>query len=272
MTTQIPKRIIQTGKTHDLKLVERAVVANIRHLHPDFEYLYFDDDQVRQFVRDEFPQHLNTFESFSRTIQRIDFFRYLAVYRLGGFYLDLDVLLARSLHELLPHRAVFAFEELTIQPFLRNQLGMDWEIGNYAFGAVPSHPFFEVLIRNCIKAQSQPDWVWPMLRSIPRWARSSFEVLDTTGPGLVTRTWAEQPQEAAQVSLLFPEDVCNPDTWHHFGHFGIHLQSGGWRPRQSYWRSKLALWWEQRARQRALTLGKLLGKRRGPALSIRSVV
>jgi len=270
MNSSIPKRIIQTGKSHHLQLVERAVVSNIRHLHPDFEYLYFDDDQVHQFVREEFPQHVGTFEGFPKVIQRIDFFRYLAIYRMGGFYLDLDVLLARSLHDLLTRQAVFPFEELTIQPFLRERFGMDWEIGNYAFGAVPSHPFFAALITNCVKAQAQPEWVWPMLQRIPSWSRSNFEVLDSTGPGLVSRTWAENPQAAAQVSLLFPEDVCDPRTWHQFGDYGVHLQSGGWRPRRSFWRSKLALLWEQQARRRALIMGQRLGKQRGVATALRS--
>lgn len=263
MNKTIPKRIIQTGKSHHLTLTERAVVTNIRHLHPDFEYLYFDDDQVRAFVRDEYPQYMVTFDGFPKTIQRIDFFRYLAVHRLGGFYFDLDVLLARSVHDLLDQSCVFPFEELSIQPFLRERYGIDWEIGNYAFGAAPGHPFIGALIDNCIKAQSYPGWVAPMLQSIPRWARTNFEVLDTTGPGLVTRTWAEHRlNDADAVHLLFPDDVCDIRTWHQFGPYGVHLQAGGWRPKGGFWRRKFSLWWEQYARQQALLRGQRLGKRR----------
>ncbi len=270
MNHGIPKRIIQTGKSHHLDLLEQAIVSQIRHLHPDFEYLYFDDDQLRLFVSEEYPQYLSTFEGFAKTIQRIDFFRYLAVHRLGGFYFDLDVLLARSVHDLLPQQCVFPFEELTIQPFLRERFDMDWEIGNYAFGAVPGHPFLEALIQNCVKAQAQPNWVTPMLQRIPSWARSNFEVLDTTGPGLVSRTWAEGPEAAQSVHVLFPEDVCDPHTWHQFGSYGVHLQAGGWRPQRAYWRSRLARWWEQRARQQALRWGRSLGRRRSVPAAVRS--
>jgi len=36
----IPKRIIQTDKSHDLALLSKAAVANVRLLNPDFEYFF----------------------------------------------------------------------------------------------------------------------------------------------------------------------------------------------------------------------------------------
>jgi inositol phosphorylceramide mannosyltransferase catalytic subunit len=122
---QIPKRIIQTGKCAELPLRTRAIVSNIKLLNPDFEYLFFDDQQVQSFVRQEFPQYCATFDSFAFPIQRYDFFRYLAVYRYGGFYFDLDVLLARNLASLLPCGCVFSFDVLTPSRFLREQFRMD---------------------------------------------------------------------------------------------------------------------------------------------------
>src|SRR5580765_2482462 len=101
MNSIIPKRIIQTNKSLDLPLLERAAVANIKLLNPDFEYLFFDDRQVEEFIDKEFPEYRSVFDSFPIPIQRYDFFRYLAVYRFGGFYLDMDVLLASNLSELL---------------------------------------------------------------------------------------------------------------------------------------------------------------------------
>src|SRR4051794_2222648 len=110
----IPARIIQTGKVRSLTPLQRAAVANLQLLHPDWEYRYFDDEDVRTFVAAEFPQYQTAFDAFPRTIQRIDFFRYLAVFRLGGFYFDLDVFLSESLVPLTSAGAVFPFEELTL--------------------------------------------------------------------------------------------------------------------------------------------------------------
>ena len=72
-------------------------MSSVRLLNPDYEYLFFDDGRVEEFIAQEFPQYRAVFESFEVPIQRYDFFRYLAVYHYGGFYLDLDVLLGSGL-------------------------------------------------------------------------------------------------------------------------------------------------------------------------------
>jgi mannosyltransferase OCH1-like enzyme len=148
---KIPKRIIQTSKDLTLPLHAKAAVVNVKLLNSDFEYLFFNDEQVEMFIEQHFPEYQSVFRSFSYPIQRIDFFRYLAIYQLGGFYFDLDVFLARSLDSLLDFSCVFPFEELTINSYLRREYGMDWEIGNYAFGAAAGHPFLGEIIKNCIK-------------------------------------------------------------------------------------------------------------------------
>ena len=155
MRVQIPKRIIQTGKHALQPLHLRAMMANIRLLNPDFEYLFFDEERVQAFIDHEFPQHRAVFDSFKFPIQRYDFFRYLAVYRYGGFYFDLDVMLASGLSDLLDAGCVFPFEGLTLSEYLRNRYKMDWEIGNYAFGAAAGHPFLAAIIENCVKAAKE---------------------------------------------------------------------------------------------------------------------
>src|SRR5262249_38821995 len=149
MENTIPARIIQTGKSRSLPLFTRAATASLKCLNSDFEYRFFDDDQVSAFIQSELPEYREVFESFPFPIQKCDFFRYLAVFRLGGFYFDTDVFLATGLHELLAHRCVFPFEELTLSRYLRWQYQMDWEIANYGFGAVAGHPFLDAVIQNC---------------------------------------------------------------------------------------------------------------------------
>ena len=111
MNAKIPKRIIQTDKTSDLALLSKAAVANVRLLNPDFEYLFFDNKQVEEFIDEKFPEYRSVFDSFRVSIQRYDFFRYLAVFYFGGFYFDLDVFLASGLEDLLESGCVFPFEE-----------------------------------------------------------------------------------------------------------------------------------------------------------------
>ena len=262
MTLRIPKRIIQTGKSFDLPLLSKAAAANVRLLNPDFEYSFFDNRGVEEFIDKQFPEYRTVFDSFHIPIQKYDFFRYLAVYHFGGFYFDLDVFLASGLEDLLDFGCVFSFEELTINVFLRQEHGMDWEIGNYAFGAAAGHPFLYAIIKNCVRAQKDPAWVQPMLRSIPRMFREDYFVFNTTGPGLVSRTLAEYPRTGERVDVLFPEDVCDSTQWNRFGAYGVHLMQGTWLKRKGILRRKLSIWWRSWTRGRLLKESLRFGKNR----------
>jgi hypothetical protein len=255
----IPRRTIQTAKNAHLPLRHRAVASNIRLLNPDYEHLFFDDAQVKKFILEEFPRYAGVFDSFQYPIQRYDFFRYLAVYRYGGFYFDIDVLLASGLSPLLGNGCVFSFEALTLSHFLRD-LGMDWLIGNYAFGAAPKQVFLEAIIENCLRGQRDPDWIKPMMRGSPPFLDDEFFVINSTGPGLISRTFAENPKLAESVNILFPEDVCDVRNWNRFGEFGIHLMDSSWRPERSFTHRKVSdycwRWIQQRRVQQSQKHGK----------------
>lgn len=238
------------------------MMANIRLLNPDYEYLFFDDERVRTFIEQEFPQYREAFDFFRFPIQRYDFFRYLAIYRYGGFYFDLDVLLASGLSGLLESGCVFPFEGLTYSHFLRTHHKMDWQIGNYAFGAAPGHPFLEAIIGNCVRAQKEPSWVKPMMRGVPALSGAEFFVLNTTGPGLISRTLAENVELAKTVTVLFPDDVCDVRNWNRFGDLGVHFMEASWRAPKSFLRRKLAQYLENRKLQRLLKQSLRLGKTR----------
>jgi len=262
MIEKIPRRIIQTEKSKDLPLLAKAAATNLRLLNPDFEYLFFDDAQVEEFIDAEFPQYRPVFDSFSVRIQRYDLFRYLAVYRLGGFYFDTDVLLASSLEDLLEFSCVFPFEHLSIHKFLFNKYGMDWEVGNYGFGAAAGHPFLGAVIKNCVRTQQHPEWVEPMMKSIPRIFHRELFVLATTGPGLVSRTLAEYPGACDQVKVLFPEDVCDPNSWYCFGAYGVHLQVGTWKKRKGLVPRVVHRLWESTTRKALLKESHKRGAKR----------
>jgi hypothetical protein len=266
MIGKIPRRIIQTDRSADRPLVAKAITSNLRLLNPDFEYLFFDDSQVERFIAVEYPEYRPAFDSFPVPIQRYDFFRYLAIYHFGGFYFDTDVLLASSLENLLEFSCVFPFEHLSIYKFLRDEYGMDWEVGNYAFGATAGHPFLLKIIKNCLRGQQHPEWLEQMLRSIPRMFRHDYAVLAGTGPGLVSRTLAEHSGDCDEVKVLFPDDVCDPNNWFRFGDYGVHLQAGTWRKPEGLLRRLLHRSWLTRAQKAVLRESRKRGKERSLAL------
>lgn len=242
--------------------MHRAAVAGLKCLNPGYEYLFFDDNEVDAFVDREFSEYRVLFDSFPLRIQRYDFFRYLVVYRYGGFYFDLDVFLASGLSGLLERGCVFPFENLNASRFLRAKYKMDWAIGNYAFGAAPGHPFLKAVIENCARAQQDPRWIGQMMAGTPRLRRADYYVLNSTGPLLLSRTLAENPQLARQVAVLFPDDVCDSRNWHQFGHLGFHLMEGSWRKGGSFWRKRFALYLESWSERRFFEESRKLGKTR----------
>ncbi|MCZ8131114.1 MAG: glycosyltransferase [Steroidobacteraceae bacterium] len=258
----IPRRIVQIwGGGGEPPLLGRAAATNLRLLNPGYEYRLFDDAGMRAYLDRNFPEYRATFESFPRPIQRYDFFRYLAIYGLGGFYFDFDVLLAESLDGLLGQRCVFPFERLTWTDYLRRRHAMDWEIGNYAFGAVPGHPFLLATIRNCARAQREPAWRDAVTRSLPRLLRDDLAVIYATGPGMASRTLAEYVQDDP-VTVLFPPDVRDRGTWGRFGDHGVHLGAGQWRAHGGAWRRRLVAALGRRNESRALARARAAGPTR----------
>lgn len=257
----IPRRIIQTGKSAALPLKERASACNLKLLNPDYEYLFFDDLEVEKFFDRHFPEYRRTVARFPHRIQRYDFFRYLAIYHHGGFYFDLDVFLAEALDALLPSSCLFPFEGLTFSRYLRRR-GLDWQIGNYAFGAAPGHPFLRATIENCVRSMEEPEWVAPMMEGVPRMSRSEFFILNTTGPGLLSRTLAENAGLTEQMAVLFPGDVCDVANWNRFGDYGVHLMDGSWRIEQGFLRRRIAQRCEVRMMRKLIEESRRLGPTR----------
>jgi hypothetical protein len=261
----IPRRILQTAKTPPQTVRLEAFAANLRLLHPGFEFLFYDNTAVEQFIDSEFPEYRAVFDGFLYPIQRYDFFRYLAVYRLGGFYFDLDVLLAKSLEPLLSAGCVFPFEQISHNPGLRAVCGMDWELGNYAFGASAGHPFLKAVIDNCIRGQQDPGWVEQIMGGLPPLLRREYYVLCSTGPALVSRTYAGNPELARSVRVLFPGDVRDRSGWNGFGEYGVHLMDGEWRSGKGPIRRRVERVLVDWLRNRALRESAKLGPARNTA-------
>jgi hypothetical protein len=262
----IPKLIIQTGPPK-LPLLLQAAIVNVKLLHPDFEHRFYDDAMIDAFLADYFPEYRAEYQSFPFRIQRYDFFRYLAVYQFGGFYLDTDMFLVRNVTPLLASPCVFPFEELVMGRYFWKHFRMDWQIGNYAFGAEPGHPLLAAVIENCLRAKRTPAWVRPMMKGIPPIVRKDAYVLNTTGPGMLSRTLAENPQFGDSISILFPDDVCNRACWRQFGDYGVHHMAGSWRSGSNLLGRVLTRTWTQWTLRNILAEGRARGKTR----SVRSL-
>lgn len=48
------------------------------------------DAKAREFIKDEYPWFLETFDNYPEPIQRADVIRYFVLAHFGGVYIDLD--------------------------------------------------------------------------------------------------------------------------------------------------------------------------------------
>jgi mannosyltransferase OCH1-like enzyme len=100
----IPKILHQTWKNETVPEEWAIAQYTCLDLHPDYRYIVFSqhflslmklwtDASSREFIKNEYPWFLPTFDSYTFNIQRADVIRYFALYHYGGTYLDLDLVL-----------------------------------------------------------------------------------------------------------------------------------------------------------------------------------
>ena len=209
--------IIQTWKTNQIPPKYQSLVYKIKKLNPECNYLFFTDQDINIFIRDKFPQYLLTFQQFPYTIQKIDFFRYLAIYYYGGVYLDLDIDLHKSVQNLKnSSECVFPLEFTKNSDPILQQQKFQGLIGNYAFYAPSRHPFIKKIIDN-IDSKRIP---------IKESECSDYRqyVYYTTGPVMVSQTYIDYVSKE-HIKII----QTRPFKKSSFGDYGKHIQLGTWK-------------------------------------------
>ena len=222
----IPQIIHQTWKTNEVPEKWQHFVNKVRQLNPDWEYRLWSDDDNDVFVKREFPDFYDTFNSFSKPIMRADVIRYLIMYKIGGVYLDLD-------YEML---APFEFgDHKLVLPKNRSVSFGDPAdaIGNCIFASEPGHEYWSDVIND--------------LKMNPPDIEDYGEVIDATGPGLLTRIYyaSSYPDIYTPERILYhPPTPSGPSAAQRIREsgksLGIHHPWGSWRERWtlSYFKKK----------------------------------
>lgn len=97
---EIPKNIIQTYKSR--VLVPPYVFQNIKENNGDWNYFFLDDQECRDFLRQEFGQRFqDKFDSFKKGAHKSDLFRLCWLYKNGGVYVDIDTQILVPLDQII---------------------------------------------------------------------------------------------------------------------------------------------------------------------------
>ena len=86
----IPLNIFQTWHSKNLPPIMAKNVEFIKQSNPVFNYMLFDDDDCREFIKKHFKvEVLNAFDTLIPGAYRADLWRYCVLYINGGIYLDI---------------------------------------------------------------------------------------------------------------------------------------------------------------------------------------
>jgi len=220
---KIPKIIIQTWKDNNIPDRYIPHIESLKDMNPSYQYMYFTDNDIDVFLKKNYPEYYKTYNELPVFIQKIDFFRYIAVYHYGGFYFDLDMTGLKPLDdELLTHDSVFPIDTIITDDNCTQSrykgycdVGMDFLLGQYAFGSKKKDPFIKELIdtiHNNIE-QIKERYKIDQTRSF---------VYQTTGPDYVTDIYLKYKMKK-NIYIL------KSDKNQYFGDYAKHNYFGTWK-------------------------------------------
>ncbi|MCC8154334.1 MAG: hypothetical protein LIP01_09025, partial [Tannerellaceae bacterium] len=220
----IPKNIhlISLYEEVPFPAVFSRYVERIKSMRPDWTIRLYHEEDIIEILKEYAPQWLDVYNSYAYNVQKADFSRVALLYILGGFYMDMDMYCFNPLDNLLEHTLVLGEEKMMCKQE-RDYLNLfhPLRVANYMFGSCAGHPFWLVLIQQMIKRKAES-------------VNSQNDILETTGPGLMTNIYHAQKHRFPDITLLRNNDRRCACDYHTeiaccFGNFAAHLHFGTWR-------------------------------------------
>ena len=142
---------------------------------------------MRALIAERYPEVLATYDAFPRPIYRIDACRYAILHAYGGLYVDLDVECFRPVDELLAQYHLV----------LSRTIGYN----NAVIGSVAGHELWATALADVARRPISPND-----------ADNADSVVESVGPGLLSRSIRELEADRAAETLVCPAYVFEPGT------------------------------------------------------------
>lgn len=159
--SRIPKKIYQAWHDKNVKDVFKKYINKTLELNPGYEYELFGEEDMDNFIKLNYDDDIySCYKRIKLITAKVDFWRYLILYKNGGIYLDIDSALIKPLDDLiLNYDAV-----ITREPNPPN------EYVQWALFFCKEHPILKQTINNIvdnIKNNRYPDSVAKMTGPLP---------------------------------------------------------------------------------------------------------
>ena len=87
----IEKNIFQSWYTRSLHPVVQEKIDNIKKMNPEYKYHLYTDEEIDKFVNEHYKGEISDcYNRLNIIVAKVDFWRYLVLYKYGGVYLDMD--------------------------------------------------------------------------------------------------------------------------------------------------------------------------------------
>jgi mannosyltransferase OCH1-like enzyme len=98
----IEKNIFQSWFTKDLHPKMQEKINNLKKMNPQYNYHLYDDNDIDKFVNEHFSGEIaKQYNRLNIIVAKVDFWRYLVLYKYGGVYLDMDSSIEKPLDDLI---------------------------------------------------------------------------------------------------------------------------------------------------------------------------
>jgi mannosyltransferase OCH1-like enzyme len=157
----IPRIVHQTFYDAVLPSALERNVSQIKALNPEWEYRFYDDAAVADFIAANYPPRV--LEYFHRIdprygAARADLFRYLLIYKVGGVYLDIKSSATRPLDSVLKADDRFLLSVWEKGSGDYDGWGQHYELREFGgsefqqwyIASAPGHPFLRSVIENVL--------------------------------------------------------------------------------------------------------------------------
>jgi len=162
--------------------------------HPNWEYRFWSRQMINDFLETTCSDFLDYYHSYPFNVQRWDAIRYLILYHIGGLYVDFDYNCLEPLDVLLNGQTCCMGMEPTVNArFYHKPL----IVGNALMASIPKHPYMAAIIED-MKSKFSKNYEMG----------NSIQVMETTGPFMVTRVY-EQLKKKKDITLL-PDSLVAP--------------------------------------------------------------
>lgn len=172
-TEGIPRIIHQTAPADESKWPKlwKLCQKTWWEKFPDWEYRFWNDDDLENLIKNDYPWFYNTYMGYDQQIKRVDAARCFILHKYGGMYADMDYECVKNFEHLLPADKVSIAES----PF-RDDGRADKEIHQNALMVSPKgHPFWEK--------------TWDILEE----KKNEQNVVYATGPYVIKQSVIEMP-------------------------------------------------------------------------------